>query len=260
MKDTNGWDEWLPYEECKDPGLKAIHFSRYIFASQYCRGKTILDAGCGGGDGSKYLSEYAESVIAVDVSAEAVDYATSHYHAPNLEYKIGDVEHLEFDDCSFDVVVSFEVIEHLKQPLVYLQEIVRVLKPAGVFIVSTPNAPQHIDSPDFPFHQQEFTRHELDAMLHGCFGEVKLFGQGYKERNASRIWFLLRKLDVLKLRKFVPYGLRYKMTSRLLPKPLHEVSMDDIEIADDNLDLALNLIAVSSKPNNAKLCSENSCS
>jgi len=252
------WDEWLRFAECTDHGLKTLHLHRYIFASQYCSAKTVLDAGCGGGYGAKYLADSAEKVTAVDVSDEAVNYAKAHYSADNLEFGKADVRKLDLPDNAFDVVVSFEVIEHLDDPEEYLSEIARVMKPQGTFIMSTPNAPQHIDSPDFHCHKQEFTKDEVKTLLAKYFEKVGLFGQGYRNRNKSRAWFALRRMDIFKLRKLIPYGLRYKLGGKLLPKPLHDLSLDDIEIARDNLELALSLIAVAAGPLNGETERENS--
>src|SRR3954469_6922749 len=62
------------------------HLARYTFAARLARGKRVLDAGCGAGYGSAELAHAAQSVIGIDVAAEAVDFAREHYRLPNLSF------------------------------------------------------------------------------------------------------------------------------------------------------------------------------
>jgi 2-polyprenyl-3-methyl-5-hydroxy-6-metoxy-1,4-benzoquinol methylase len=248
MTELNGWTEWLAYDDCIDRGLKALHIQRYMFARQFCRDKVVLDAGCGGGYGSRCLAEVAKKVVSIDVSDEAIDYARRRCTCGNVEFRTAGVLDTGLDSAAFDVVVSLEVIEHLEDPLVYLNEMLRVLRPDGCFVISTPNAPQHVDSPSFDYHHQEFTKEEIAGLLERHFGQIELYGQGYRQKQKSRAYFTARKLDFFKLRKFVPYKLRYSLASRLLPKPLHDVSLDDLEIVGRDLDLSLHLVCVCRRP------------
>lgn len=117
-----------------------MHIASYQFARTYCAGRKVLDLGCGSGYGAASLADIAESVTAVDVSAEAVAFASERYTAANLNFLKIDAERpLPFPDRQFDVVLSFQVIEHVIDEAAYLREARRVLKAGGVMIIVTPN-------------------------------------------------------------------------------------------------------------------------
>src|SRR5579883_1695375 len=97
-----------------DVDLLNEHLARYAFAARLARGKRVLDAGCGAGYGSAELAEMAEEVTGVDVAPEAVAYANEHYTLPNLRFEQGSCTSLAYGDGCFDLVVAFEVIEHLE--------------------------------------------------------------------------------------------------------------------------------------------------
>ena len=117
--------------------------------------------------------------MGVDVSDEAVLHATRCYKAENLRYTVGEASRLPFPDASFDVVVSFETIEHLYEQELFLKEIHRVLRPEGLFIVSTPNRDTYspINGPVNRFHVRELTRNEFLKALRVEFRSCTVFGQ-----------------------------------------------------------------------------------
>jgi ubiquinone/menaquinone biosynthesis C-methylase UbiE/glycosyltransferase involved in cell wall biosynthesis len=121
------------------------HIIRYILASQFIReGDVILDAACGLGYGSRILGAIDRSakVIGIDNSKFAIEYAISNYvdNLDKISFVRADLENLTFlADDSIDIVVSFETMEHISNPLRFLAEVKRVLKPSGRLIVSVPN-------------------------------------------------------------------------------------------------------------------------
>lgn len=155
------------------------HWHRYCVVAPLARGKRVLDAACGEGYGSSLLAREASSVVGVDVSAEAVAHARARYAADNLLYAQGSCAALPFDDASFDLVVSFETIEHLLEQTAMLAELRRVLVPDGVLVISSPNAPVY--SPDEAahneFHVRELTRDELRELLAPGFPRQRWYGQ-----------------------------------------------------------------------------------
>src|SRR5437588_11004156 len=122
-----------------DADLLNEHLARYAFAARLSRRKQVLDAGCGAGYGSAELARTAASVLGIDSSPEAIAFACAQYPAPNLRFEEADCSALPAPDGSIDLVVAFEVIEHLQDWRAFLREARRVLAPAGQFIVSTPN-------------------------------------------------------------------------------------------------------------------------
>jgi ubiquinone biosynthesis O-methyltransferase len=168
-----------------DVDLLNEHMARYAFAARLARGKRVLDAGCGAGYGSAALADVAESVAGVDVAAEAVDYARAHYQAINLGFEQASVTALPFTDAAFDLVVAFEVIEHLEDWRGFLAEASRVLAPAGQLIVSTPNKLYYTESRGIhganPFHVHEFEFDEFVNELKAVFPHVSMFLENHVE-------------------------------------------------------------------------------
>jgi SAM-dependent methyltransferase len=168
-----------------DVDLLNEHMARYTFAARLARGKRVLDAGCGAGYGSAELARTAWSVAGVDVAPEAVDFARAHYEAPNLRFAQASCTSLPFPDGRFDLVVAFEVIEHLEQWRDFLLEARRVLSPAGQFIVSTPNKLYYTESRGAdganPFHVHEFEFAEFEAELKAVFPNISMFLENHVE-------------------------------------------------------------------------------
>ena len=168
-----------------DVDLLNEHLARYTFAARLARGKRVLDAGCGAGYGSAELARAAESVVGVDRAPEAVDFARANYRFPNLRFEQASATALPHPDGSFDLVVAFEVIEHLENWREFLLEARRVLAPAGQFIVSTPNKLYYTESRGAeganPFHVHEFDFEEFRTELKSVFPHVSLFLENHVE-------------------------------------------------------------------------------
>lgn len=160
------------------------HITRYLFARDYVQTKTILDIACGSGYGANYLAQNgAKFVVGIDISEKAIAHAKKHYKASNLRFLIGDATCLALKNNSFDVVVSFETLEHIPEYKKYLKETYRVLKPNGPFIVSTPNKkffPQSGGKPANPYHAIELSLGEFQELLTKQFREITIYGQDYQ--------------------------------------------------------------------------------
>lgn len=157
------------------------HWHRYIFASRFCSHKNILDIACGEGFGSNFLSKNALTVTGVDISAEAIEHAIRKYNNETTKFIESGATSIPFDDESFDVVVSFETLEHLNRADqdLFLNEVVRVLKKEGIFIVSTPNKKIYSDNANYsnPFHLSEFYKEEFEVFLAQHFKNIDIFSQ-----------------------------------------------------------------------------------
>lgn len=159
-------------------GLTVEHLARYGFCLPMAKGKTVLDIACGEGYGSNLLASEAASVTGADVSSEAVDHAQATYKNNKLKFVTADGANLPFADGSFDMVVSFETIEHLTEQEKMIAEIKRVLKPDGLLVVSTPNKSFNPNSElENPFHHKELTEEEFIGLLKSSFANVTMFAQ-----------------------------------------------------------------------------------
>ena len=168
-----------------DIDLMNEHMARYAFAARLARGKRALDAGCGAGYGSAELARAALSVVGIDSSPDAIEFARATYPMPNLSFEVASCEALPHADGSFDLIVAFEVIEHLKGWARFLREARRTLAPSGQFIVSTPNKLYYTESRGAeganPFHVHEFEFEEFRDELRSVFPHVSLFLENHVE-------------------------------------------------------------------------------
>jgi len=161
----------------------AEHWHRYHFVLPLITGKKVLDVASGEGYGSALMATVASSVNGVDVSGAAVAHAAQAYaDRQNLQFTEGSCGKLPFADASFDAVVSFETIEHIFEQVEFLDEIKRVLKPAGLLIISSPNRVEYSDKRGYKneFHVKELDRAELATLIDARFKHSRWFSQ----RNA----------------------------------------------------------------------------
>lgn len=152
------------------------HLARYQAAQGLIKDKVVLDIASGAGYGAAFLAQTAKQVIGVDYSEDAIAYSKDLYRSSNLEFKVGDAQSLPLDDSSVDVVVSLETIEHIPKPELFVQEVVRVLKPDGIFYVSTPNDDEFIEGNEFHLHEFDFP--ELNRLIKKYFKQAEYYYQG----------------------------------------------------------------------------------
>jgi 2-polyprenyl-3-methyl-5-hydroxy-6-metoxy-1,4-benzoquinol methylase len=156
--------------EMFDSSRRDFHISRYQFAQQFCEKKIVLDGACGTGYGSAILSEVAETVYGIDCDEGAISYAREVYKKYNNDFKKSYVELTDFADNSFDVVVSFETVEHTLCPFSHLREISRIVKEDGVVILSVPNSWGLIDH-----HFWDFNLPMLENLVCQFFTNAEFF-------------------------------------------------------------------------------------
>ena len=168
--------------------LWSEHVARYAFARRYVQGKRVLDAGCGTGYGSAELAQSAAEVTGVDIAADAIEYASANYPLPGLRFLESSCTAVPFPPQSFDVLVAFEVIEHLTNYRAFLDETARVLTREGLFIVSSPNkcyyAKTRAETGPNPYHEHEFEAQEFVRELERVFPNVRLLLQNRVESFA----------------------------------------------------------------------------
>lgn len=235
------------------------HAARYMFARRFIRGKRVLDIACGTGYGIALLKQEAEYVAGVDVDSEAAGQALVECDE-RAAVLVGDGLRLPFADETFDVVTSFETLEHLHKRTVFLSELRRVLKPAGLLLLSTPNAnyTQPVDGkPSNPFHIHEYTPDELRLELNQQFIVKNFFGQELKadfgippfydaQQRLSTDFRTQARLVGWKLLNKMPMGMRESVSKTLWGRPFYP-DWDHYIFSETNTNHAPVLVAVCGK-------------
>ncbi len=171
------------------------HYHRYAFAKNLVKDKLVLDVASGEGYGSFLLASSAKSVIGVDIDNNSIEHAKGKYNKGNLSYVQASALGLPFDDNHFDVIVSFETLEHLAQHQEMLAEFKRVLKTDGILIISTPDKKHYSDDTGFDneFHVKELYKHEFKDLLDKHWSAQKWYAQGMAFHS------IMQELDTKKL-------------------------------------------------------------
>ena len=169
-------ERYLPSEEGQ---IKYEHIHRYALCLPFVENRAVLDLASGEGYGAALLADVATSVTGVDISPESVKHATHKYYRKNLRFLVGSCDSVPLPDASVDVVTSFETIEHHDKHEEMMQEIKRVLKPAGILVISSPNRWTYSDEPKYsnPFHIKELYFDEFSTLLGHYFKHVMIYGQ-----------------------------------------------------------------------------------
>ncbi len=236
-----------------DPRLRNLlveDLSKFVFAGRYAPGRAVLDAGCGAGQGSAHLaSSGARYVVGIDVSHTAVAYARQRHiaqgKARNLRFAQMDGMCLGFQDAAFEMATSIEVIEHLTHPERYVQEIRRTLASDGLLVLSTEN--KRISSPlpgsMWPHHIREFHLHELRDLLACHFSSVEMWGLSIPVYEQHPVRRAVRVVAPA-VKPILPPRLRTRLLPTLQSMIKSELTLDDIEISQHQVEKAPTLIAV----------------
>ncbi len=131
-----------------------------------CASRDVLEAGCGEGYGADLIAGVARRVVGLDYDESAVTHVRARY--PRVDMRHGNLAELPLPDADVDVVVNFQVIEHLWDQGQFATECLRVLRPNGLLLMSTPNRitfSPGLDTPINPFHTRELNADELTELL-----------------------------------------------------------------------------------------------
>lgn len=181
IKESNNKKNWsgerIETFVVRDTSIEHLH--RYAVAMKYAKDRVVLDIACGEGYGSKFLSAVAKSVIGIDIDPETIFRASKKYLNHNLSFKQGNVTAIPENDGTFDLVVSFETLEHLEEHDCMLSELKRVLKKDGILIISSPEKKEYSDKRNYknPFHKKELYEGELVSLLKKYFISIELLYQ-----------------------------------------------------------------------------------
>jgi SAM-dependent methyltransferase len=214
-----------------------------------CAGRDVLEAGCGEGYGADLIAHEARRVIGLDYDESAVAHVRARY--PRVEMRHGNLAELPLADGDVDVVVNFQVIEHLWDQGQFVAECYRVLRPAGVLLMSTPNritfSPGR-DTPINPFHTRELNADELTELLTDAgFSVESMLGVFHGER--------LAELDARHGGSIIDAQIARALADAPWPDDLladvASVTIDDFDLVDAahrNIDDSLDLVATAVRP------------
>ncbi len=228
-------DEKSDQADSQDKEIYEEHKIRYRFAAGYAVGKRVLDIACGSGYGSQILGQAgAKEVWGGDISYDAIDFAKSSHSGEDVHFRVMEASDLPFEDDSFEMVVSFETIEHLDNPKLFIQEIYRVLKPNGKLILSTPNksATRRLNISN-PYHIYEFKQNELLDTLND-FSHIDFYYQrplepmSWRQKVLHQLYFIYTKLPFF-------YFLKY-----LVPKQSQQSISASLKAVKDDFDIVKN--------------------
>lgn len=181
-------------------------YKAYELAEKYIKGD-VLEVGCGEGRGVQLLLPLCRSFTAVDKLESSINklkglYPAGDFRAMNIPPLTG------LSSSKFDVVISFQVIEHIRNDTLFLQEIYRVLKPGGIALVTTPNRPMSLSRN--PWHIREYTGPELAELAGKIFDKFEVQGiagnekvMEYYQRNKQSVDQMMR-WDFLDLQHRLP--------------------------------------------------------
>lgn len=149
----------------------------YAACATWCEGspQRVLDAGCGEGYGTAQLTSLwpAARVLGADYDRLATAHARAVYGSRGTAYLRGALTSIPLADNAFDLVVSFQTVEHVWSPEVFARELERVCRPGGTVVLSTPNRTTFSpglgrrEKPANVFHAREYDPTELVAEMGG---------------------------------------------------------------------------------------------
>ena len=203
----------------------------YYIAKEYVKGD-LLEIGCGEGRGVGLLQEHVKTYNGIDKITAVVDKLSVQF--PQASFAQSIIPPLEFPDKMFDSIISFQVIEHIKDDKRYLQEIARVLKPGGVALLTTPNIKKSLSRN--PWHIREYTASELTDLCQPYFSKVEMLGITGNDKVME--YYDQNKASVKRLTRFDVFDLQHKLPAFMLKMPyeiMNRLNRNKLQSSDNSL-------------------------
>lgn len=204
----------------------------YYLAENHVNGD-LLEIGCGEGRGIAMLKDKVDSYTALDKIQDVIDRLSEQFK--NVTFIQDNIPPLnKLGNDQFDVVITFQVIEHIQDDKAFLQEIYRVLKPGGKALITTPNIKKTLTRN--PWHIREYTAKELEKLAGEVFDKVEMKGI----TGNDKVWeyYEQNKKSVEKITRFDIFNLQYKLPRGLLKIPydiLNRVNRNKLQTSNDAL-------------------------
>jgi len=235
---ADGDVRYVPGEWAANGFCAIAHETRYLWLLDKfnLRNKRILDFGCGAGYGANIIADVAQSIVAVDISCEAISYARKNYIKQNLKFINGDISSIDFPhkiNTKFDLIVSFDVIEHVERYYDFVTNIKSLLNIGGIAIIGCPNRWATFD---FNvgwnlYHMQEFTPAQLYWLMSTRFNNVEIYSQDFIDKNIHSAFTVKNNKQNVSA-----FYLIKELIKKLLPKAYH-VFFRNIKRTIDNKDM-----------------------
>jgi len=174
------------------------HLARYHFAMPNVTGKNVCDIACGVGYGSFYLSQYAGNVVGIDVSEEAIEWAKRYFQNHKTKFYCADGSLLWPVENKFDVVTSYETLEHVQNPDMFLSQLHAHLSENGILLMSIPNGPRDKKRTDNPHHLHHFSAEDFQNLINKYFANAQFYSQSYSKNLKHYTAKCLHKLRLAK--------------------------------------------------------------
>jgi len=204
----------------------------YILVEELVKGD-LLEIGCGEGRGIEMLRDKVSGFTAIDKIKEVIEALNAKY--PDLTFIHDNIPPFnKLDDNSFDTIVTFQVIEHIKDDALFLKEIHRVLKPGGKAYITTPNIKKTLTRN--PWHIREYTADELKTLASRFFDKVEM--KGVSGNNKVMTYYEENKKSVEKITRFDVLNLQYRLPASLLKIPydiLNRMNRNSLKSGNDDL-------------------------
>ncbi len=218
--------------ELSDNPIHQRLLKAYVLAQDKVNGD-LLEVGCGEGRGIDWLLPKVKSYSAIDKIEPIIAQLKEKY--PQTKLMSGNIPPLSaYADNSFDCVVSFQVIEHIEDDTLFLQEISRVLKPTGLALITTPNRPMSLSRN--PWHIREYTAVELINLAKEIFKQVEMKGITGNEKVMQ--YYQRNKESVDRMMRWDIFNLQYKLPASILKIPyeiLNRMNRNKLKDGADDL-------------------------
>jgi len=205
--------EFAQLHQHKNDWLGRQHIMRARFAADYAKSaRRILDIASGSGYCTYHLARMnpQAEVIGADISEDVLEYAQGAYQLPNLRFEHGDAFDMKYPDGFFDLVVTYETLEHVTDGEDIIRELARLTHPEGLLLCSTPNREYNFPTKE---HIRLYYPEEFFEMLQRHFNEVERFYQFQTEADYQEVLRRTRKERIQ-----VVTGIPRRLASRLAPR------------------------------------------
>ncbi len=246
-----------------------LQYLRHLFAYEYVKSQLraddkVLELGSGEGYGASLLSQACREIVGLDIDEKVIEYSNHKYGNAKCSFKHYDGSALPFPENYFDVVVSFQVIEHVEDDAGFVARIFKVLNKGGRTYITTPNRATRLKPGQRPwnrFHIREYHPHELETILRKSFNDVNVIGLSatpeirHLEAQRIRQGFFLSLALRLGIRLMIPKSLDptiSRIFGRLRGQKKisanddfkQKFSLDDFLIEDKKVEESLDLLGV----------------